>query len=63
MKVGQPRTCHTDRALESKEELAMRKVIMIGCDLHDKTMLLKIADHIVRDRQRARAGRVRFVAG
>ncbi len=22
----------------------MRKVIMIGCDLHDKTMLLKIAE-------------------
>jgi hypothetical protein len=25
------------------EELARRKVIMIGCDLHDKAMLLKVA--------------------
>jgi transposase len=26
------------------EELAMRKVIMIGCDLHDESMILKIAE-------------------
>jgi transposase len=30
-------------ATSQMEKLAMCKVIMIGCDLHDKTMLLKIA--------------------
>jgi transposase len=40
------------------EELAMRKVIMIGCDLHDASMILKIAE----DRQTPETRTVRNTA-
>ena len=38
-----------------KEELATPKIILIGCDLHDSTMLLKIA--VGREDVRTRSGK------